>query len=403
MAESKPRSRASVAQHAKRKSVSVWHPTLVDSMIQIRGEGSRNDRNDVRIFLYFEVSLLVLLQGSCVLARRFNSYVFQGSCCPARYGDFGRCIGSQQEGCWSCTRILFGRLYGCSNWKVQWCNRFGATCVFFTLVFCPESLFGLKPKNQWQAFKLHLTGQVQISFGLGLSLYCGIASLFGYLQYGTSNWNPSNFSWLAQSGGKQEIWRPFCDFCAFGRKHRYFAWDFWTKNTHIHTYSGLGLYQDTHLCHIWIHPISFWIFIQAFFLKIFILSPMCQKDLPVTCRNGERSMRRPIPSMPWNALSSFDLANSIAVKPMAHAWEIYPAVPWWNEDSCRTVFPWKIFISLVLHVEVNAYHMILLLVARTIRQLWAVLQCWDWFCRFTRAKPQNPSKLNHQPNFFFKA
>ena len=65
---------------------------------------------------------------------------------------------------------------------------------FFTLVFCPESLFGLKPKNQWQAFKLHLTGQVQISFGLGLSLYCGIASLFGYLQYGTSNWNPSNFS-----------------------------------------------------------------------------------------------------------------------------------------------------------------------------------------------------------------
>lgn len=86
---------------------------------------------------------------------------------------------------------------------------FAATCfffmshLFFTRFFLgvdtlkPEKNNGMAKHQVLHTIQLHLTGltgQVQISFGLGLSLYCGIASLSGLLQYGTSNWHPSNFS-----------------------------------------------------------------------------------------------------------------------------------------------------------------------------------------------------------------
>ena len=96
---------------------------------------------------------------------------------------------------------------------IERCNGatdFGATCFFSLCHTCfshgfflgvdtlkPEKNNGMAKHQVLHTIQLHLiglTGQVQISFGLGLSLYCGIASLSGHLQYGTSNWNPSNFS-----------------------------------------------------------------------------------------------------------------------------------------------------------------------------------------------------------------
>lgn len=77
------------------------------------------------------------------------------------------------------------------------------------------------------------------------------------------------------------------------------------------------------------------VFVESLFFSIFsnayFISHVSKLRLYIfTCRNGEVSIRRPMTSMPWNARSSFDLANSIAVKPMAHAWEICPAVPRWR-------------------------------------------------------------------------
>ena len=80
------------------------------------------------------------------------------------------------------------------------------------------------------------------------------------------------------------------------------------------------------------------VFVESLFFSIFsnayFISHVSKLRLYIfTCRNGEVSIRRPMTSMPWNARSSFDLANSIAVKPMAHAWEICPAVPRWRWGS----------------------------------------------------------------------
>ena len=144
------------------------------------------------------------------------------------------------------------------------------------------------------------------------------------------------------------------------------------------------------------------VFVESLFFSIFsnayFISHVSKLRLYIfTCRNGEVSIRRPMTSMPWNARSSFDLANSIAVKPMAHAWEICPAVPRWRWgtvpldshkfDASRwgQCFPHDSTPSCVNYQA-----------------------AMGWFCAmlrfiffwFTMAKPQSPSKSNHQPVFF---
>ena len=159
---------------------------------------------------------------------------------------------------------------------------FGATCVFFLDVF-----FGVETekktdgRHQIAYQKLHRK-PARFKYPLVLVFLC-IVALQAYLAISNmeqATGIPQTFpDWHNQEASKKydDLFATFVPLAkSIGILHVFVfeyswdfvfeTWDFWNKRN-THTYSGLGLYQDTHLCHIWIHPISFWIFIQVFFFK----------------------------------------------------------------------------------------------------------------------------------------
>lgn len=138
------------------------------------------------------------------------------------------------------------------------------------------------------------------------------------------------------------------------------------------------------------------------FFPMLILFPMCQNCVSTYLPVGMAKYRF---DDLWRVC--LEMREALSILPIPSLWN-----PWrtlgksvqlsLGEDG--ELFPW-ILISLVLHAEVNASHMILLLVAWTIRQLWVdFVQCWDsfffdlpWLSR--RAPPNqiiNPFSLRHR-------